>query len=157
MRLKTLTATATAALLAAGVWVGAADDSKDKNKKDTSKDGAASLVGEYVIVSGEREGLKDPPERIKGTRVRFTDRAVAVYDMSKKQTYAATYQLDTSKKPWGITMTAVAGREKGEMARGLIDKQGKTVRLIYALPGGDLPTRFATKPKQLMFVMKSLD
>ena len=149
--------TAVAALLAAGLGTGTADDNKDQSKKDKSKDGAASLVGEYVIVSGEREGQKEPPERVKGTRVRFTDKAVAVYDMSKKQTYAATYQLDTTKKPWSITMTAVTGRQKGEMARGLIEKQGKTVRLIYALPGGDLPTRFATKPKQLLFVMKSLD
>lgn len=154
--MKPGTLAATAALLAAGLWAGAAEN-KDKGSKDRSKDGAASLVGEYVIVSGEREGQKEPPERIKGTRVRFTDRAVAVYDMSKKHTYAATYQLDTSKKPWGITMTAVTGRHKGEVAHGLIDKQGNRVRLIYALPGGDRPTRFASKPKQLLFVMKSLD
>jgi uncharacterized protein (TIGR03067 family) len=149
MRISTLTVAT--ALLAAGAWLGAADENKDK-----SKNGPASLVGEYVIVSGEREGQKEPPERIAGTRVRFTDRAIAVYDMSKKHTYAATYQLDTSKKPWAITLTAVTGRHKGEVARGLIDKQGNTVRLIYALPGADLPTSFATKPKQLMFVMKSL-
>ena len=148
MRRVTLTA---ASLLLAAVYVGAADEKKEKGK-----DGAASLVGEYVIVSGEREGRKEPPERIKGTLVRSTDQAIAVFDMSKRQTYAATYRLDTGKKPWAITMTGATGRNKGVVARGLIDKQGNTVRLIYALPGGELPTGFSTKTKQLMFALKSL-
>jgi len=142
--------TALTAVLLAGVWA-AADEKKEKGK-----DKAPSLAGEYVIVSGERAGRKEPPERIKGTLVRFTDSAVAVFDMSKRQTYGASYKLDMGKKPWTITMTAATGRNKGEVARGLIEKQGDTVRLIYALPGGELPTGFATKDKQLMFTMKTL-
>ena len=30
------------------------------------------------------------------------------------------------------------------------------MRLIYALPDGDLPKEFKTKDKQLLFVMKSV-
>ncbi len=47
--------------------------------------------------------------------------------------------------------------KKGEevTAKGLIEKDGDTVKLIYALPGGEMPTEFKTKEKQLMFVMKN--
>ena len=41
------------------------------------------------------------------------------------------------------------------MAKGLIEKKGDTVKLIYALPGGETPTEFKTKEKQLMFVLKN--
>ena len=43
-----------------------------------------------------------------------------------------------------------------EFAKGLIEKEDDTVRIIYALPGGDLPTEFRTKDKQLLFVMKKV-
>jgi hypothetical protein len=50
-------------------------------------------------------------------------------------------------------------REKsaGEIARGLIEQEGETVRLIYALPTGEIPTEFKTKEKQLMFVLKKAE
>ena len=37
----------------------------------------------------------------------------------------------------------------------MIEKKGDEIRLIYALPGGEEPTEFGTKEKQLMFVMKN--
>ena len=46
---------------------------------------------------------------------------------------------------------------EGEVARGLIEKDGETVRLIYALPGGMAPTSFETKAQQLMFVLKNIN
>jgi hypothetical protein len=42
------------------------------------------LVGRYVIVSGERDGSKEPEERIKGTVVVFTKESVVVADKDKK-------------------------------------------------------------------------
>ena len=41
------------------------------------------LVGRYVIVSGEKEGLKEPEERIKGTIVTFAKDSVVVVDKDK--------------------------------------------------------------------------
>jgi len=146
--LKTLvTLTGTALLL-----VGLQARTEEKRTEDNS--GTTKLSGLYTVVSGEKEGQKEPEERIKGTMVRFTEEAITVTDKDKKETYMASYKLDTGKKPWGITMTSTLGSTKGEVARGLIEKDGDQLRLIYSLPGGDLPNGFKTRAKQLMFVMK---
>ena len=45
--------------------------------------------------------------------------------------------------------------KKEVVAMGLMEMEGDTVKLIYALPGGEMPTEFKTKEKQLMFIMKN--
>ena len=116
-----------------------------------------SLVGRYAIVGGEKEGVKEPEERIKGTTVTFTKDTVVVADKDKKEIYSASYKLNATTNPCDITMTSRVESSGGEIARGLIQKEGDTVRLIYALPTGEIPASFKTKEKQLMFVMKKTD
>lgn len=121
------------------------------------------LDGVYTIVSGERDGKPIPEAEIKGATVRFTRGMVVATDKDRKEFFAATYTLDTTKKPWKIDMksmmpekadpTAAAPREP-MTATGLVKKEGETLTLVYALPGGDAPTEFKTKAKQQMFVMK---
>ena len=65
-------------------------------------------------------------------------------------------KLDATTNPCSITMTSRVESSAGEIARGLIQRDGDTVRLIYALPTGQLPASFKTKEKQLMFVMKKM-
>jgi uncharacterized protein (TIGR03067 family) len=125
----------------------------DADKVCTPED----LIGRYVIVSGERDGAKEPEERIKGTIVTFTKESVVVADKEKKELYSATYKLDSKKNPADIIMTSKAEGSAGEIARGLIKKEGEALHLIYALPTGEIPTGFKTKQKQLMFVMKRAD
>jgi len=126
--------------------------------KSATKDsfGPSALVGAYTIESGEKEGKKEPPERIKGTTVLFTKDTITVTDKSKKHAYVASYKLDTSAKPCKITMKSTQAPTAGEVAKGLVMKKGDTVKLIYALPGGDEPTEFKTKNKQMLFVLKPL-
>jgi uncharacterized protein (TIGR03067 family) len=139
--------------LAALLYAGAAASADDK--PGTPDRSAAGLAGTYTIIAGEEEGQKEPPERVQGTVVRFTENTVTVTDKDKKETYVASYVLDTRKKPWKITLTTKQGAEKREeVANGLLEKDGDTVRLIYALPGGGTPTEFKTRDKQLLFVMK---
>jgi len=116
-----------------------------------------ALVGRYTIVSGEKDGLKEPEERIKGTIVTFTKDSVTVADKEKKERYSATYKLDSSKTPSDIVMTSKVEGSSGDIARGLIQKEGETLRLIYALPKGEIPTEFKTKENQLMFIMKKAE
>jgi uncharacterized protein (TIGR03067 family) len=113
-----------------------------------------SLVGRYDIVDGEKEGTKEPAERIKGTTVTITKDSIVVADKEKKEIYTSFYKLDSTTNPCSITMTSRVESSAGEIARGLIQKEGDTVRLVYALPTGETPTGFKTKEKQLMFVMK---
>lgn len=126
----------------------------DDDKAD-AKQVAADLVGGYTVVSGEKYGQEEPEDRVKGTIVRFTEDRVVVTDKDKTEVYGSEYTLDTSKKPYKITLTSKLAPSEGQVSKGLIEKDGDTVRLIYALPGGDEPTSFKTKAKQLMFVMKN--
>src|ERR1700722_368723 len=108
-------------------------------KKADKKTTPESLVGRYTITSGEKEGTKEPEERIKGTTVTFTKETVIVADKDKKEIYSASYKLNATTNPCDITMTSRVDSSAGEIARGLIKKQGDTVQLIYALPTGEIP------------------
>lgn len=128
------------------------------------KTGATALDGGYTIVSGERDGKAIPEAEIKGAIVRFARGKVVGTDKDRKEFFAATYTLDVTKKPWKIDMTSVApavndvngnAPKDGVKATGLVKKDGQTLTLIYALPGGEAPTEFKTKAKQQMFVLKS--
>lgn len=119
----------------------------------------SDLVGVWTITRGEREGTPEPEERVKGTMVRFSEDRVVVVDKENKEIYGAEYKIGAPVKAQGddrpvrITMTSKLSPAEGTVARGLIEKHGEKVRLIYALPGGDEPTSFKTKEKQLMFEM----
>ncbi len=117
------------------------------------------LIGTYEITGGERDGKKLPGERLKDVTVKIAQNAITTFDKDKKEVYAATYEIDTSSTPWKISMTssiAPAG-EKGAKSKGLIQREGDSVRLIYALPEGETPTDFKTKEKQQLFVLKKME
>jgi uncharacterized protein (TIGR03067 family) len=121
------------------------------------KTAASALVGSYTIVAGEKDGEKIPDERIKGSSVRIAENAISTFDKEQKETYAATYTLDTSREPWRITMTSTIATVKGEVAEGLIKKDGDTVQFIYAVRGGEIPTDFTTEDKQLLFTLEKAE
>jgi uncharacterized protein (TIGR03067 family) len=114
---------------------------------------AGMIEGGYTIASGEEEGKAIPAERLKGAVVRITDGKIVGTDKDRKEFFAATYKLDTTKKPWKIDMKSIEPKEAA--TTGLVKKEGDTLTIIYALPGGDAPTEFKTKAKQQMFVLKS--
>lgn len=134
----------------------------DKDKPAGLK--PAALVGAYEIVSGEKFGVPDPPERIKGSTVRFTEDRVVVMDKDSKEVYGAAYTLEpsevaTTAEESGATaakirMVSKLADAENKLAMGLIEKDRDKVRLIYALPGADAPREFKTKDNQLMFTLK---
>jgi uncharacterized protein (TIGR03067 family) len=142
-----------ASLLLLQVAASSADEPKSK-----ISGAPRDLLGGYTIVSGEKYGIKEPAERIEGTTVRIADDAIVVMDKDKKEVYAQTYKVDTKSTPWKITLKSkITPKNQGAgetEAKGLIEKKGDTVRIIYALPGGEMPAEFKTKEKQIMFVLK---
>ncbi len=126
----------------------AADD------KAAGESAASALLGSYTLVAGEKNGQEIPNERVQGSTTRITENTITTFDKDQKETYAMTYTLDTSQKPWKITMTSTRAPVKDEMAQGLIEKDGGMVKLIYAIRGGAAPDDFTTEDKQLLFVMK---
>lgn len=127
---------------------------EEQPAKKGEKAAATPLEGTYTIVSGAENGKAVPADRIKGSIVRFTGDTIVGTDKDKKEFFAAKFTLDTSKKPWVIQMKSTAPKEAE--ATGLIKKDGDTVTLVYALPGGDAPKEFTTKDRQLMFEMKAV-
>lgn len=122
----------------------------------TADDKAApKLDGGYTVVSGERDGRPIPEDRIKGSIVKFAGNAIVGTDKDKKEFFAATYTLDTTKTPWVINMKSAAPKE--ETTAGVIKKDGDTITIAYALPGGTAPTEFKTKEKQHLFVLKAMN
>lgn len=128
---------------------GTADDKTDEKKA------AASLEGGYTLVSGEKDGKAIPEEQIKGAIVRFTGDKIVGTDKDKKEFFASTFTLDTSKTPWVITMKSSSPKEATAM--GIVKKEGDTVMIAYALPGGEAPKEFKTKEKQHLFVLKNMN
>ena len=112
----------------------------------------AKLAGTYQIVSGEEYGGKKPKEDVTKITVKISKDRITSYDKNNEEVYVQTYKLDTSKTPSVITMKAVKPK-LGTEVPGLIEMTGDTVMLIYSLPGGEAPTEFKTKAKQLMFTM----
>jgi uncharacterized protein (TIGR03067 family) len=118
------------------------------------KTATSALMGSYTIVAGEKDGQKIPDEHVQGSSVRIAENAITTFDNDQKETYAASYTLDTSREPWRITMTSTLAPIKGEVAQGLIKQDGDTVQLIYAVRGGTTPTDFTTEDRQLLFTLK---
>ncbi len=136
-----------AAVLA--VACGAAALGDDKNTTTAEK-----LVGTYVITKSEKYGGKPPSEDVTNIVVKITKDRITSFDKNDKEVYVQTYKLGPdSGKAHKISMKAIKPKLDVE-AEGLIEVDGDTVKLIYALPGGETPTEFKTKAKQLMFVMK---
>lgn len=125
-----------------------------------------ALEGVFNIVSGERDGKAVPEEEIKGAMVRIAQGKLICTDKDRTEFFAAKYTVDATKTPWKIALTTEDGTEgtAGETkpkatavtTTGLVKRDGTSLTLIYALPGGEAPTEFKTKAKQQMFVLKSL-
>jgi hypothetical protein len=134
--------------------------------KDTPRLKPADLEGVYEIVSGEKFGVAEPTERIKGSTVRFTKDRVVVMDKESKEVYGASYALVPNEAAAGeaasgakgskIRMTSkhVEPQDQEETSVGMVEKDDDGLRLIYALPGAEAPKEFKTKAGQLMFVLK---
>jgi uncharacterized protein (TIGR03067 family) len=109
--------------------------------------------GNYVAVSGEREGKPLTEDQLRGVTFRFDGDKMVITDKSGKEIHKCTHTIDTSAKPWRITMK-VTDSAGDKTVIGLIEKDGDTVRIVYPLAGGETPTEFKAKEKQEMYTLK---
>ena len=119
---------------------------------DTREAKTAPLMGVYTIVSGEENGKPVPADRLLGRKATITADSITGTDKDRKEFFACRYTLDTKTKPWTITMTGTS--PKKEQAVGIVEIEGDTLKLCYALPGADKPTSFTTRQNQHCFVLK---
>lgn len=117
----------------------------------------AELSGEYRIILGERNGTPIDQKELSDAMITIDDKTITVYDNERKETFVATYTLETKQTPWQITLISTKAPEIGVIAKGLIAANQNSVKLIYALPNGQLPTDFKAGPHQQMFDMVKID
>jgi len=130
-----------------------AEDRDDKKDKTVDKKAEASkLQGTYTIVSGKRDGEDLPKKDFAHSVVVIEKGKIYGHDKEKKEFFGATYTLDTSSKPWKISMVSTSPK-KGEKAEGVVELHGDKVRIAYALPGGETPKTFEAGKKQQSFVL----
>ena len=124
---------------------------------DDSRTEPSKYQGSYQIVRGERDGKAIPDREIAGSTVEFKGNAIIGSDKDKKMFFACTFALDTKTTPQTISMTSTTPIA-GEKSAGVIEiSNDGTIKICYALPGGDVPTGFTTKQKQQCFVLKKTD
>jgi uncharacterized protein (TIGR03067 family) len=118
---------------------------------------AANLTGEYRIISGERNGALIDQKELSDATITIRDKTITAYDKERKETFAATYTLETKQTPWKITMISTKAPEVGVIAKGLIEVNQNSVKLIYALPNGQPPMDFKAGQQQQMFDMVKIN
>jgi len=115
---------------------------------------ARSLKGTYTIIKGEKDGKALPPDHYKGAIVTFSASKIYGTDKAKKEFFSTSYTIDTNSSPATIHMMSTA--PKKEKAEGVIESDGDTIRICYALPGGAPPKTFKTAVKQHCFTLKRI-
>ena len=113
------------------------------------------LEGQHQIIAGERDGKALAENDIKGFTFRFTGDKVVGASKDGTEFLAADYNLDPAKTPVVIVMKLTAGSDKGKELKGLVERTGDTIRIIYAGPGAEAPTEFKTKQNQAMYTLKA--
>lgn len=110
------------------------------------------IEGGYTVASGERDGKPIPAEKLKDAVVRITGGRIVGTDRDRTEIIVATYTLNTEKTPWRLELRHYG--TTGELSGALAKKEGNVLTIIFALPGGEAPTEFKTKDKQVMFVLR---
>jgi uncharacterized protein (TIGR03067 family) len=128
-------------ILAASLALGAADAPKEAVKKELEK-----MQGDWVIVTGQRNGEPIPEEQVKGLR-RTTKGDKFILNVGGKTVGTATFKIDPTKKPKTIDIQpdAVEGQEKPAPLLGIYELDGDNYKICYGPPGAKRPTEFASK------------
>jgi hypothetical protein len=131
-------------------------EKEQAGKKKAAACDPQQFIGTYHIVSGQQHDRVLPKEEIAGTKSIITAATIVTQDKNEQETYSASYQLAPGRNgACRLTMTSEATPARKEITtHGLIKREGRTVTLIYALPGGATPDDFQPDAHQQLFVLK---
>jgi uncharacterized protein (TIGR03067 family) len=122
--------------------------------EDTKGD-ASKLIGTWTLTSEETSGTKVSADKIKGRQVKITRDAITCLESDGKTHMACKYEVDTSRTPWKVDMTCTEGEYKDKKLHGIAQFEGDTLKLCFAKPDAETPTRFdSTKEGQCSLNLK---
>ncbi len=127
-------------LIGLTAWAAAFASAEDKEGiKDQAK-----LQGEWMMVSGERDGQPFPDEFRKGfKRVAKGDETTVT--MGDQLFMKAKFTLDPTKKPKTIDYSVTGGTYAGNRQLGIYELNGDTAKFCFSIPGRARPDDFSTK------------
>lgn len=111
---------------------------------DAVKKEMALLEGEWVMVSGRRDGQALPEEYVKSGR-RVAKDGVSTVTIGDMVVMKNKYTIDPAKKPKTIDFEAVEGETKGQKLLGIYELDGDTLRFCLAPADQGRPTDFTAK------------
>lgn len=118
--------------------------SAEPSREELAKRETAAMQGEWVMVSGERNGIAFPERFLKtGKRTAKGDwTAVSIDDSPILE---AKFTLDPTTSPKSIDYTLTDKDHKGEKRFGIYELDGDTLKYCVGAIGRDRPTAFEGK------------
>ncbi len=106
------------------------------------------LVGEWELISFEKDGKKAPEENFKGIRIRYAASPATVTVTKGDKTLAeGTVDVDPAKQPNTVNVTITSeGPRKGTTALGIYRVDGDILTQCFDDTGKMRPKEFASTP-----------
>jgi uncharacterized protein (TIGR03067 family) len=161
-----LTALVVSSLVAGVASLRAADDAK----KDAIKEEIKKLQGTWAMVSGESDGEKLTPEKVKQIPkvvLVFADEGLSFRkyargpDAPPQVVLKGDFKIDPSQKLKTIDITITGDinedKDKGKIQLGIYELDGDSLKVCVAEPGDKgRPKEFSTKAgtRHMLFVLK---
>jgi uncharacterized protein (TIGR03067 family) len=111
---------------------------------EPAKNDQAQLQGEWVMVSGQRDGQAFP-ENLLTSFKRVAKGDETTVTMGDQIFLKAKFALDPSKKPKTIDYSVTGGPYAGKTQLGIYECDGDQVKFCFSTPGKNRPTDFTTK------------
>ena len=114
-------------------------------------DDLKALEGKWTIQKAESNGMEIEPDVLKDIVVTISG---ARYELLVKDVKdGGTIKLDEAQNPKTMDGTDTEGDDIGKVTKAIYELTGDTLRVCYAMDGGDRPKEFVTKPdSQLLLV-----
>ena len=124
--------------LGIAVLVSGGDASEETNKE------LEKFRGTWKYVSLEANGMKLPPEAFQGAKLILDGNKFTSID--PMATYRGTFTVTVKSTPKTLDVIFSEGPEKGRSFKGIYKLEGDIYTVCMALPGGERPKEFVSKP-----------
>ena len=106
-------------------------------------DDLKAMEGTWKVEAAEAGGKPVESEDLKSLEVKITGERYEV--TIKDKVDAGTLKLDETKKPKTMDATDTEGDDSGKVVKAIYELTGDTLKVCYAMDGGERPTEMATK------------
>jgi uncharacterized protein (TIGR03067 family) len=102
------------------------------------------MEGKWKVEKAEAGGSEIESPELKDLTVTITGSRYEV--LAKDRQDAGTLKLDETQKPKWMDATDTEGEDVGKVIKAIYELSGDTLRVCYALDGGERPKELTTKP-----------